>query len=77
MDPEGLVLPMMMTGATDACQYQNTGMKVYGFTPGILPPGMPILQLAHGHDERMPISFIESGLPALWDVVNEFCGKDG
>jgi acetylornithine deacetylase/succinyl-diaminopimelate desuccinylase-like protein len=77
MDPEGLVLPMMMTGATDACQYQNAGMKVYGFTPGILPPGMPILQLAHGHDERMPISFIESGLPALWDVVYEFCGKGG
>ena len=75
MDPGGLVIPMMLPGATDACQYQNTGIKVYGFTPGILPPGMPILQLAHGHDERMPISFIESGLPVLWDVVTEFCGK--
>jgi acetylornithine deacetylase/succinyl-diaminopimelate desuccinylase-like protein len=75
LDPGGLVIPMMMTGATDACQYQNAGIKVYGFTPGILPPGMPILQLAHGHDERIPISFIESGLPVLWDVVTEFCGK--
>jgi acetylornithine deacetylase/succinyl-diaminopimelate desuccinylase-like protein len=75
MDPEGLVIPMLMPGATDACQYQNAGIKVYGFTPGILPPEMPIMQLAHGHDERVPISFIESGLPVLWDVVNEFCGK--
>jgi acetylornithine deacetylase/succinyl-diaminopimelate desuccinylase-like protein len=75
MDPEGLVIPMIMPGATDACQYQNAGIKVYGFTPGILPPDLPIMQLAHGHDERVPISFIESGLPVLWDVLTEFCGK--
>ncbi len=75
MDPGGIVIPLLMPGATDACQYQNAGIKMYGFTPGILPPGMAILQLAHGHNERMPVSFIESGLPVLWDVVNEFCGK--
>jgi acetylornithine deacetylase/succinyl-diaminopimelate desuccinylase-like protein len=74
MDPEGLVIPMLMPGATDACQYQQAGIKVYGFTPGILPPGLAILQMAHGHNERMPLSFIETGLPVLWDVVNEFCG---
>jgi acetylornithine deacetylase/succinyl-diaminopimelate desuccinylase-like protein len=74
MDPGGLVIPMLMPGATDACQYQNAGIKMYGFTPGILPSDMPIMQMAHGHDERMPVSFIESGLPVLWDVVNEFCG---
>jgi acetylornithine deacetylase/succinyl-diaminopimelate desuccinylase-like protein len=76
MDADGLVIPMLMPGATDACQYQNAGIKVYGFTPGILPPGMPIMQMAHGHDERMPISYIEAGLPVLWNVVTEFCGKD-
>jgi acetylornithine deacetylase/succinyl-diaminopimelate desuccinylase-like protein len=75
MDPEGLIVPLLMPGATDACQYQHAGIKMYGFTPGILPPGMPILQMAHGHDERMPISYILSGLPVLWDVVNEFCGS--
>jgi acetylornithine deacetylase/succinyl-diaminopimelate desuccinylase-like protein len=75
MDPGGLVIPMLMPGATDACQYQKAGIKMYGFTPGILPADMPIMQMAHGHDERMPVSFIESGLPVLWDVVNEFCGR--
>jgi len=75
MDPSGLTIPMLMTGGTDACQYQNAGIKVYGFTPGILPPGFPIMQLAHGHDERVPVSFFETGLPVLWDVVNELCGK--
>jgi acetylornithine deacetylase/succinyl-diaminopimelate desuccinylase-like protein len=75
MDPDGLTIPMLMPGATDACQYQNAGIKVYGFTPGILPPGYPIMQLAHGHDERVPISYFETGLPVLWDVVNDFCGR--
>jgi len=77
MEPDGIVIPMLLTGATDACQYQKAGIKVYGFTPGVLPAGMQLLQLAHGHDERMPISFIESGLPVLWDVVTEFCGESG
>jgi acetylornithine deacetylase/succinyl-diaminopimelate desuccinylase-like protein len=74
MDPEGIVLPMMVPGATDAAEYQRASIKVYGFTPGIYPQGFPWLNLIHGHDERIPISAIRSGLPALWRVVKEFCG---
>jgi acetylornithine deacetylase/succinyl-diaminopimelate desuccinylase-like protein len=66
-------MPMMMPGATDARQYRRAGIKVYGFTPGILPTDLPILKMAHGHDERMPVMFIETGLPTLWNVVHEFC----
>jgi acetylornithine deacetylase/succinyl-diaminopimelate desuccinylase-like protein len=73
MDPTGTVMPMLMPGATDAHEYQRAGIKVYGFTPGIMPPQLPILRLAHGHDERLPVSYIETGLPTLWNVVNEFC----
>ncbi len=74
MDPEGIVIPMMMPGATDASQYQRAGMSIYGFTPGILPPELPIMTMAHGHDERIPVSYIQSGLPVLWDVITQFCG---
>ncbi len=74
MDASGVVFPMLMAGGTDACQYKNVGIKMYGFTPGVLPPGIPLLKMAHGHNERIPISFIESGLPVLWDLVTEFCG---
>ncbi len=73
LDPDGIVIPMMMTGATDACVYREAGIIMYGFTPGRLPDGFPVLSLAHGHDERLPISFIESGLPTLWEVVRKFC----
>jgi acetylornithine deacetylase/succinyl-diaminopimelate desuccinylase-like protein len=75
MDPGGIVIPMLMPGATDACQYQKAGIKMYGFTPGIFPPDVALLSMAHGHNERMPISFIESGLPVLWDTVTKICGE--
>jgi len=69
MDPAGVIVPMLVPGATDAIEYQRIGIQVYGFTPGVLPPGFPTVQMAHGLDERIPISFIRSGLPALWDVL--------
>jgi acetylornithine deacetylase/succinyl-diaminopimelate desuccinylase-like protein len=75
MDSEGLIAPLMMPGATDASQYQKAGIQTYGFTPGLLPPDYPLVSLGHGHDERLPVSFIESGLPVLWDVVEEVCAR--
>jgi acetylornithine deacetylase/succinyl-diaminopimelate desuccinylase-like protein len=73
MDPGGVIVPMLMPGATDASEYQRAGIQMYGFTPGILPEGFPTIKLAHGHDERLPVSFVRSGLPALWEVLNEVC----
>ncbi|MEW5870152.1 MAG: M20/M25/M40 family metallo-hydrolase [Chloroflexota bacterium] len=73
MDPQGVVVPMLMPGATDACEYQKAGITVYGFTPGVMPQDFSIAKLAHGHDERLPLSAIRTGLPALWEVVSEFC----
>jgi acetylornithine deacetylase/succinyl-diaminopimelate desuccinylase-like protein len=73
LDPDGLIVPLMMPGATDASQYQEAGIQTYGFTPGMLPPGFPTVSLGHGHDERLPVSFIESGLPVLWDVIEQVC----
>jgi acetylornithine deacetylase/succinyl-diaminopimelate desuccinylase-like protein len=73
MDPDGMVLPLMMPGATDACIYTQAGIQVYGFTPGILPPDYPVMDLGHGHNERLPISYIRTGLPTLWKLIQQFC----
>ncbi|RPI33456.1 MAG: M20/M25/M40 family metallo-hydrolase, partial [Chloroflexota bacterium] len=50
MDPKGLVVPMLIPGATDATEYKRAGIKVYGFTPMVTPKEFPLLSLAHGHD---------------------------
>ncbi len=73
MDSGGIVFPLMMPGATDASQYQRAGIAMYGFTPGIFPKDFPVMKMAHGHDERFPICAIETGLPVLWEVIEEFC----
>jgi acetylornithine deacetylase/succinyl-diaminopimelate desuccinylase-like protein len=73
LDPNGIVIPLLMPGATDASAYQAAGIKMYGFTPGILSADFPAIALAHGHDERIPVSYIASGLPILWNVLNEIC----
>jgi len=44
--------------------------------PGVAPLislAVLLAKLGHGHDERLPVSFIETGLPVLWEVVQEFC----
>ncbi len=73
MDPEGVVIPYLTPGASDAVEYARAGIKVYGFAPGIIPEGFPYPELVHSHDERIPVRSILTGLPALWHVVSEFC----
>jgi len=73
MDPSGIVTPGLMVSGTDANEYQWAGITFYGFTPGIFPSDFPVAKLVHGDDERLPLSFIESGLPALWEVLTDSC----
>ncbi len=69
MDPQGIVFPMIMMGGTDASAYQHAGITMYGFTPGLLPKDFPYISMAHGNNERLPLTFVESGLPVLKKVV--------
>ena len=73
MDPEGIIIPFMIPGATDASQYRRIGIKVYGFTPGILPKDYPYMEMPHGHNERIPVSAIETGLKAFWEAISDIC----
>jgi acetylornithine deacetylase/succinyl-diaminopimelate desuccinylase-like protein len=73
MDPEGVIIPYLSPGASDAVEYSKAGIKVYGFAPGIIPEGFPYPDLVHSHDERIPVGTIHTGLPALWHVVSNFC----
>ena len=65
MDPEGIVIPMLMPGATDACQYQKAGIKDVWVHTRDTATRDGDLEMAHGHDERMPISFIEIGTASI------------
>ncbi|MBW2594152.1 MAG: M20/M25/M40 family metallo-hydrolase [Deltaproteobacteria bacterium] len=68
-DPEGIVVPTLITGLTDASHWKKLGIKCYGFSPVRLPPDISFKNLIHGHNERIPISGLRFGLDALFEVV--------
>jgi len=69
------VVPMMVTGGTDAKHLARAGIPCYGFTPIQLPPEMNFMQMIHGHNERVPVDGLAFGVRVLYEVVVEFCQK--
>jgi acetylornithine deacetylase/succinyl-diaminopimelate desuccinylase-like protein len=75
-DPDAVALPMMITPGTDAKALARLGIPTYGFCPLRLDPETPFLDLFHGHDERVPVSAIEFGVPVLEEVVTRFAAAE-
>jgi len=72
-DPDAVVLPCMLAGATDAKFAAKLGIKSYGFSPLKLEPGEPFGELIHGHDERVSVNALGFGVQVLYEVVRDFC----
>jgi acetylornithine deacetylase/succinyl-diaminopimelate desuccinylase-like protein len=75
-DPEATSVPMMITPGTDAKALAQLGIPCYGFAPLKLEADVPFLSLFHGHDERLPVSALAFGLPALADVVSRYAVRE-
>lgn len=71
--PDAIVMPMMMSGATDARHVSRLGTRCLGFDPVRIREDFPAEQLVHGHDERIPIDGYVWGLRAFYDIVTQFC----
>ncbi len=71
-DPEATAVPMMITPGTDAKALAELGIPCYGFAPLRLEADFPFLSLFHGHDERVPVSALQFGLPVLAEVVARY-----
>lgn len=68
-DPEGVVLPFLSCGGTDAMYLVPLGTKVIGFTPMRPQSAGSILQLAHATDERISIDNLLFGTQVLFDTI--------
>jgi acetylornithine deacetylase/succinyl-diaminopimelate desuccinylase-like protein len=73
-EPGAVVVPYMMSGATDAKYLAPLGVPSYGFAPLKLPSGFKYSQLFHAHDERAPVDGLGWGVRVLYEVVSEYCG---
>lgn len=72
--PTAGIIPIMLTGGTDAKYVSDLGTRVYGFAPELYT-GTSGLDGIHGHDERISVKAMQWGTRVLYDVVEKFAGK--
>jgi acetylornithine deacetylase/succinyl-diaminopimelate desuccinylase-like protein len=68
MFPNAMVLPSMLTGATDMAQLRAKGVAAYGFGP-IVEAGDP--GEAHANDERLAEASLYKLVEFLWYTILE------
>jgi acetylornithine deacetylase/succinyl-diaminopimelate desuccinylase-like protein len=72
MYPGAIVLPAMLTGATDMAQLRSKGVQAYGIGP-VVDEKEGALGLAHADDERLAVTslhqFVEFHIRAVLEVV--------
>lgn len=78
-DPEGIPIPYMLPGFTDAAFFGRLVPHCFGFCPSRFPKEdqIKVASLAHAHDERLYIPGFEWGIEVLWDAVTRFCAREG
>ena len=64
-DPDGVLVPYLMSGGTDAKSFSTLGMRCFGFSPLLLPPDLDFMSLFHGIDERVPVEGLQFGVRVL------------
>lgn len=71
--PDAPVVPLMLSGATDAKHVARLGTRCLGFGPVRIDEEFPADQLMHGHDERIPADGYLWGTRVLHDIVALVC----
>jgi len=71
--PTAVLMPYMLTGATDAKHVTRLGTRVYGFSPVRYNPNVEHFGLAHSHDERIAVESMGFGTQILFEVTLRFC----
>ena len=74
-DPDGIPVPMLLTGTSDARFFSRLGIQTYGFTPMNLPAGFNFIQAVHAADERIPVNALGFGTQAIYQVLRRY-GED-
>ena len=70
-DPDGIPIPSLCPGFTDAKSFSQLGIRCYGFLPLKLPPEIRYADMFHGVDERIPLAAMDFGTRVLWDTLLE------
>jgi acetylornithine deacetylase/succinyl-diaminopimelate desuccinylase-like protein len=65
-----LVLPVTGVGFTDSRVLRRHGVQAYGFVPTLMDASLSAG--VHGHNERVPVESLRTGIQILFEVVRRF-----
>jgi acetylornithine deacetylase/succinyl-diaminopimelate desuccinylase-like protein len=71
-DPEGIAVPLLLPGVTDARFFSRLGIQTYGFQPMNLPAGFNFMETIHAADERIPAEALSFGAGAIYQALQRF-----
>lgn len=71
-DPEGVPIPLLLSGVTDGRFFSQLGIQTYGYLPMTLPEDFNFANVIHAADERVPAAAIEFGAQAIYKALNRF-----
>jgi len=72
LDSEGIAVPLVMSGVTDARFFSRLGIQTYGFTPLKLPDDFNFIRTIHAADERVPVDALDFGTQAIFKAMQRF-----
>ena len=72
LDPDGVPVPMLQPGVTDARFFTRAGVQTYGFLPLRLPEEFEPLPLIHSADERVPADALAFGVEAISRAIARY-----
>jgi acetylornithine deacetylase/succinyl-diaminopimelate desuccinylase-like protein len=72
LDPEGIPVPMLQPGVTDARFFTRAGIQTYGFLPLRLPEDFEPLTTIHNADERVPVDALPFGVEAITRAIARY-----
>jgi acetylornithine deacetylase/succinyl-diaminopimelate desuccinylase-like protein len=71
-DPQGIAVPFVMSGVTDARFLSKLGIQTYGFTPLQLPDDFSFIGTIHAANERVPVAALDFGVQAIFNALQKF-----
>jgi acetylornithine deacetylase/succinyl-diaminopimelate desuccinylase-like protein len=72
LDPEGVPVPLLLSGVTDGRFFSRLGIQTYGYLPMPLPEDFNFTRTIHAADERIPVEALDFGANALYKVLQRF-----
>lgn len=71
-DPDGVPVPLLLSGVTDGRFFSRLGIQTYGYLPMTLPEDFNFSGTIHAANERVPAAAIGFGANAIYKTLQRF-----